>query len=484
MLSEKHLFLTMKTFIFLFILQVFYQDSISAEVCVHNQYQNVYGVNDQSLSVIFRVAQPLVKTQNIRWTKDGSTLIGIYYSSSHVFISSDSDERYTLVEGVDDNTFVISIKFAQENDSGTHTINIYDGLRSVCTAFDLNLRIYNTDPTCNALLYYTAGKVELSCRWMQVDKGDYAEIVAGESVISKEETGMNHLGYVYREITNTFSVYVSMKNILAGNELPVKCLVFYGRFDVNKTCDFPSMMQHTIRNDQTEQFILKRCVPSEHISPTWWYSVGEKLNPIEFTKNYTLSNIRHIVFFYGGEDDHSNVIVHSMDKLHLFDYQFSNISFIVESSNNTQRQAHLTENLQCKILTITVNVTALTMISTSNFTRPSAPLTDMATTERTSPVTYIAEDNTKMWIFITAGVALALGMVIGICFTTLFGKVRKRDNTLSRQRGLTAAEGAESMEMVTQSPRPDECSPPHLTVSNQPLEEMSVNDPQFKAYLP
>ena len=124
---------------------------------MNHKYITFKGVNDQSVSVKFSVAQSLRNTQNLRWTKDESTVIGIYHSSNHDFMSSVSDERYTLVEGFDDNAFEISIEFAQENDSGIHTINIDDVSRPVCVAFELDLRIYTTDPTCNALLYRTVG---------------------------------------------------------------------------------------------------------------------------------------------------------------------------------------------------------------------------------------------------------------------------------------------------------------------------------------
>ena len=276
---------------------------------------------------------------------------------------------------------------------------------------------------------------------------------------------------------------MTIENLLTGKKIPFECLVSHRQKNINKTCAFPSMMQHTIRNEQTEQFVFERCVPSEQISPTWWYSVDGEVLPLEFTQNYTLSNIYHIVFFYGEEDDQSNVILHNMDKLHSSDYQFSNISFLAESTNNKQRQVHLTENLQSEILNETVNTTTLTTITTSTSTRPSATITDMATTKGTHSETCIAEDKTKLWITMTAGVASALGMVIGIYFTTLYGIARKEGKTVGLQRGLTTVEGEdneESLEMVTQSPRPDDCSLPHFTVSNQPLEEMSLNnDTQF-----
>ena len=326
----------MKPYLLLFVLQFFYQQSFSAEVCVNHKYVTFKGVNDQNVSVKFSVAQSLRNTQNLRWTKDGSTLIGIYHSSGHDFMSSVRKERYTLVEGVQNNTFEISIEFAQENDSGIHTIYVDEGARSFCVAFELDLRIYNTDPTCNAICYRTTGMVEMSCHWMQVDKGDYADIVAGEIVVSTE-TGMNYLGYVYKEITNIFSVYVTKEKLLAGNEFPFKCLVFHRQLNTNKTCEFPTMMQHTIWNKQTEQLVFERCIPSEIISSTWWYSVDGEVLPLEFTKNYTLPNIHHIYFLYGEEDNHSNLILHNMDKLNYIDYRFGNVSFLAESSNNHQR---------------------------------------------------------------------------------------------------------------------------------------------------
>lgn len=291
MLSNKDLILTMKPFLLLFVLQFSFQQSLAAEVCVNHQYITFSGVNGQCVSVTFSVAQSLQNTQNLRWTKDGSTVIGIYRNSSYGSISNVTNERHTLVEGFEDNTFEMSIEFAQETDTGIHTIVIFDGLRLVCTAFDLLLKIYNTDPTCNALLYHTAGKVELSCRWIQVYKGDYAEIVSRENVVSKEETGISYLGYVYKKIANTFSVYLTMENLLAGNEFSFKCLVFYRQLNANKTCDFPSMMQYTIEYKQTEQFVFERCISSEQISPTWWYSVDDELITLEFIKNYTLTNM-------------------------------------------------------------------------------------------------------------------------------------------------------------------------------------------------
>ena len=108
-------------------------------------------------------------------------------------------------------------------------------------------------------------------------------------------------------------------------------------------------MQHTIRNEETKQFVLERCVPSERISLTWWYSVDGELIPLEFARNYTLSNIHHIVFFYGEEDDHSNVIVHSMENINVWDYRLRNISFLAEYSNNTHQQAHSAENLHMQL---------------------------------------------------------------------------------------------------------------------------------------
>ena len=373
---EKGSILTMNLFVLLFILQVFYQLSFSTENICKYKYKTFNGINDQNVSFTFRVTQTLQETQYLQWMKDGNVLIGIYQSSGHDFIRNISNGRYKLFKGIDKHTFDISIEFAQENDSGTHTIDIYDGFRSVCLAFRLTLKMYNTEPLCTALLSKSMGKVEMSCHWMQVHKGDYAEIVASKGVLSKEETGISYLGYVYREI-NTFSVYVTMENLLAGDEFPFKCLVFHKHENVNKTCHFPSVVQHTIGNIQTDQYVFQRCVPSEYNSATWWYSDDGEALPLEFSQNSTLSNIHHIVFFYGEEDDNSNVIVHSMDKFVFLDSRFSKIVFLAESSKKTQRQAHPKENVQCKNIIVTANVTALTMPST--YTRHGASFTGTVT---------------------------------------------------------------------------------------------------------
>ena len=445
------------------------------------------GVIGENVSVTFNIPQSLLNTQNLRWTNYLNIGIGIYNTSSQDFLRIFNNERYTLVEGFEENTFDISIDFAQENDTGTHNIYIVDGFQQACLIFRLYLTIYNTVPSCNALLYHTTGKVELSCRWMQIDKGDYAEIVAGNSVLSTDEPGFKEMCNVFSRITNTFSVYVTMENLLARNNFPFKCLVFHRQKNVNQTCDLPSMMQHTIWNKQTEQLVFEHCIPSEYISLTWWYSVDGQLIPFEFAKKHTLSNIHHIVFFYGEEDDHSNVILHSMDKLNLWDYRFNNISFLAESSKNTQRQAHSKDNLQCEHLTVTVNVTALTMSSTSTSTRHSASFsTSMATNTVTYSKTCNADGEKRDWVSMAAGVASALGFIIGICFTKLYGMFRERYKTLVLRRSLQTAlavDNTGTLEMatiLTQTSQPGEASLPHGAVLNQRLVDRSpIDDPQL-----
>ena len=152
------------------------------------------GVNGQNVSVTFRVRQPLLNTQYLKWMGNRNTIIAAYTPSNQDSTIYTNTRRRHLVEDYQNNTYKLSIKFAQESDSGTHTVYIYDGFRQVCKAFVLILRIHNTDPTCNALLHHTRGKIEMSCRWVQVDRGDYAEIVAGERAVSKDETAMNDWG--------------------------------------------------------------------------------------------------------------------------------------------------------------------------------------------------------------------------------------------------------------------------------------------------
>ena len=84
------------------------------------------------------------------------------------------------------------------------------------------------------------------------------------------------------------------------------------------------------------------------------------------------------------------------------------------------------------------------------------------------------------WVSIT-GVASALGFIIGICFTKLYGMCREKCETLGIRRSSTTVVGEDNtgtLEItttLTQTSQPDEASLPPGAVSNQPL----VEDPQL-----
>ena len=89
----------------------------------------------------------------------------------------------------------MSIMFTDENDTGTHTVSLYERGRQLCFIFQLNLIIKEIKPICETFFDKKRWKLQMSCQWLQVNDGDRARLVAGDQVLYEHETSEDEFGW-------------------------------------------------------------------------------------------------------------------------------------------------------------------------------------------------------------------------------------------------------------------------------------------------
>lgn len=382
------------------VLQVLYHLTLSDVDpfwCDGLQTRAISSVNGRNISMRFSLKDALVSTQSLAWTKNGTWMREC--NRSLECISSDTlfnPDRYTLTQLSSDTEFELGIAFVEENDSGTHIVKITEGARFICTVLILNLTIEVIPPTCSTILERGRGKLQMSCQWLQVNVGDQAQLMVGNQVLYEYSAPEMNIAS-YFTLTNKFSVYVDPEFIFDERIMPAKCLVTHTRQRRNKTCSFPPVKQHTIRDDvlQIQYVTFNCCALNENFSLTWWYNNSCDLQPVNYTEPYTMTADRfgNIVFLCGEEDDSSNIIVHSIGQLNLPDHQYR-VSFLSVNDSDLKQPNDSTDELRCETLIVNITKTEPTSPPDDSVTQENDPSSNCVVNEETNATDVVSQIKT------------------------------------------------------------------------------------------
>ena len=146
--------------------------------------KSIHVLNGRNVSVMLPPLQTtLQSTQSLVWTKGESTWEKRHNGNLEFIGGNVSFDvtRYDLIEDTN-GTLTLIISFIESNDTGKHVISIYDGALQICTVFILNLTVESKEPTCLTIFDKERKKIQMTCQWVQVIKGEQAHIVDGETM--------------------------------------------------------------------------------------------------------------------------------------------------------------------------------------------------------------------------------------------------------------------------------------------------------------
>ena len=93
--------------------------------------------------------------------------------------------------------FELMIHHAEERDSGTHIITLFNGANVSCTALILELTVVSGSPNCTTYFRRENQYLQMTCKWLQGFNGDQAQLLAENRVLYEHEVTMMNLQNQY-----------------------------------------------------------------------------------------------------------------------------------------------------------------------------------------------------------------------------------------------------------------------------------------------
>ena len=265
-------------------------------------------MNGQNISLRFNLKETIGSPQSLVWTRGELVCEKLQNRTLECITTASLDNsRYTLSQ-INGTQFEMTIAFTEQNDSGQHVVKIYQDSQSLCTIVILNLTIEGTAPICSTLFNRHSGKLQMSCQWLQVNKGDRAQLVAGNQVLYEyETTRINYKGDY--NLSNKCIAYVALENIFNEEIMPSRCAISNDKGIIDGTCTFPTIQSLFIGKEQNQSASFDRCKVKDSKVASCWYGTGGNLLPFNYSNEISLVKIKQIVLVGGNETNHYQYIV-------------------------------------------------------------------------------------------------------------------------------------------------------------------------------
>ena len=166
--------LLLKGLSFVFCVQALINQSFAEDVCNY-RFETFNAVEYQNISVLFHLKEPLSVNDTFNWIEPAST-------SGEM-----SSSRYKLKNRFNQTDFELIIHHAEEGDSGTHHITLFNGTTVICTALILELTVVSGSPNCTTHFRRENQALQMTCEWLQGVNGDQAQLLAENRVLYEHE---------------------------------------------------------------------------------------------------------------------------------------------------------------------------------------------------------------------------------------------------------------------------------------------------------